>query len=127
MYWQDDLDIQVAVKEALDVSEGDGPTFLNQLNSRGCMIIEIPAYIDQATVYAIEVPRRGWMNPMTGNVYQTTDSISGMETQAEARKALDNARAKWIALGCPDIAKTLRIASRTVSVTRTEFTPLGES
>lgn len=73
---------------------------------------------DVAFEYAVEVPGRGYVG------WMGTLQPKGMEDGvplADAEHLLKATQDKYISMGCPEIAETLRLVSRTVTVTRSNW------
>jgi len=75
--------------------------------------------VDKAIEYAIEVPGRGYMGFAMGSVDAEPGQCMG--TLQDAEESLKHAQRRFVSLGCADIAESLRIASRTVTVTRGDW------
>lgn len=78
--------------------------------------------------YAVEVPDRGWY---IGGMPPTTVLLSespehGVPNLAQANDLAYSVRNRYHALGCPEIAETVRVVSRTVVVTRGDWEPAWE-
>jgi hypothetical protein len=75
--------------------------------------------IETRTEYAIEVPGRGYIG-FHGILRQGTDLLSFNEFDSAVR-ALESGRGKYISMGCPEVAETLRIVTRTVTITCSDW------
>lgn len=73
---------------------------------------------DTTVEYAVEVPGRGYVGWM-GTV-QTKELEMGVNRD-DAEQLLKATQGKYISMGCLEIAKTLHIVSRTVTVTRSAW------
>jgi len=76
-----------------------------------------------STEYAIEVPGRGYCG-YTSDTVTTADDCGHMAKIVSAEERLKTLRATYINMGCPEIAATLRIVARTVTVTRSDWEPV---
>jgi len=75
---------------------------------------------NSANEYAVEVPGRGYIG-WAGSLLKDLPE-SGLPTLEDAEKTMKQGKAKYESMGCPDIAKTLRIVERTITVTRSDWT-----
>lgn len=74
--------------------------------------------VDTSFEYAVEVPGRGYIG-WVGIL--KPDIETGLSELAEAEKILKSWQQEYISMGCPEIAETLRLVSRVVTVTRSNW------
>lgn len=80
--------------------------------------------IDSAPEYAVEVPGRGYADSHPYSVCLTKEPKAYSPVRDDAISALERTKERYIAMGCPEIAETVRLVSRTVTVTRGEWEPV---
>lgn len=76
--------------------------------------------VETYTQYAVHVPERGYIG-ITGVLKSKPE---GFETPKGALEQLKSSMDKYTNMGCPEIAKTLRIVTCTVTVTYSDWTTL---
>lgn len=77
--------------------------------------------VNESIEYGIEVPGRGFIGYL-GTLKPVLEM--GVEDRRDALKMLSSAMSQYVNMGCPEIAKTLRIVTRTVTVTRSDWRQL---
>jgi hypothetical protein len=75
--------------------------------------------------YAIEVPGRGYVVDTIPQLTLSQEPVC-MPVRTDVSQALGNIKSRYIAMGCADIAETIRIITRTVTVTRGEWGTIEE-
>src|SRR6478736_6810910 len=78
--------------------------------------------VEETREYAVEVPGRGYM-AWSGHVHATMEDDDYVKTMGDAEKRLEEGRNKFTSMGCPDIASTLRIVHRIMTVVRSDWEP----
>lgn len=82
---------------------------------------------EQFTEYVVEVPGKGYINCWTAFGDSVTDTPPSSGTWGadlsykRALEAYDRARGQYEQMGCADVAETIRIVSRIVTVERTDW------
>lgn len=74
------------------------------------------------TEYHVEIPGKGFYNDYFGyNGGLIQNPIDGTTDREDAEKLLANGRGVYERMGCPEVAETLRIVSRTVTLIKTDW------
>lgn len=71
--------------------------------------------------YAIEIPNRGYVADIFPQMKVVPEIVFGCRTIEEADDILRRAYQGYIQMGCPEIAETLVIVSRAVTVRRSDW------
>jgi hypothetical protein len=83
---------------------------------------------DTRTEYAIEVPDRGYIANYPagydGKVTRDPNQASVCDNPHDALERLKTSMGKYTSMGCPEIATTLRIVSRTATLTYSDWVAL---
>jgi hypothetical protein len=81
--------------------------------------------IDSEPEYAVEVPGRGFSRGSFVMEYLGDEPTYGVDLD-DAKKRRESLAKHYDALGCPEVAVTVRVVQRTVEVTRGDWEPYEE-
>lgn len=79
--------------------------------------------MDAGVEYAVEIPGRGYAFDILSPSAVSPDPVS-TTNRAYAEHVLRGLKARYVSMGCADIAETIRLISRTATVTRSEWGPV---
>lgn len=84
--------------------------------------------IETSVQYAIEYPGKGILSMSRGpsSIYLIgeAEEKSGMLSREDAEQTLKTLKGRYENMGVPEVAETLRIVSRTVTITYPDYQPL---
>lgn len=84
--------------------------------------------VETDTEYGVEVVGRGYVTGMLPfTITLTNDPYTGTIDRAGAEALVKRTKGQYTSMGCPEIADTVRLVSRTVTVTRGDWTPIGST
>lgn len=93
-------------------------------DSGGCKCLKFiprrePMKIDEGVEYAVEVPGRGYID-WAGNLVEQ-DVMHCLPNINDAVRMMDDVKGRYRNMGCPEVAQTVRVVQRTVTVTRGDW------
>lgn len=78
--------------------------------------------VESGVEYGVEVVGRGYVTGMLPfTVTLTDDPYTGTIDLADAEALVKRTKGQYTSMGCPEIADTVRLISRTVTVTRSDW------
>lgn len=77
--------------------------------------------VDTLEEFAVEVPGRGYLGILD---MLSDDPDTGVTNPDDAVKMLKSGMRKYESMGCPEIAATLRVVKRTITLTRGDWVPV---
>lgn len=85
-------------------------------------------HVEAGTEYSVEVVGRGYVTGVVPwSISLTDDPYTGTIDLADAEALVKRTKGQYISMGCPEIADTVRLISRTVTVTRSDWTPAEDA